>query len=253
MIRPLILAAVAILALSACGRPAPDGINDPYEPMNRRVHAFNRGVDARLVRPLSAGLKGNAGQGAGQGKAGATGPHLAGNGLTAIGNFGANLGLPVKVVNHLLQGRPAPAVRMTFRFAVNSTLGLAGLSDPATGDFALPEEDTDFGATLAAWGVAEGPYLELPLIGPSTARDATGRLVDLVIDPVGRAMNRDQRLIALGAKVVSKAGERARFGDSVDSILHESADSYAQTRLIWLEHRRHELGQQGDDIDPYAE
>lgn len=243
--RAVILAAAAALALTACGRPGPDGINDPYEPVNRQVHAFNRGVDARLVRPLSAGLKGGAGQGGG--------PHLAGNTLTAIGNFGANLGLPVKVVNHLLQGRPAPAVRMTFRFAVNSTLGLAGLRDPATGDFALPEEDTDFGATLAAWGVAEGPYLELPLIGPSTARDATGRVVDLAIDPVGRAMNRDQRLIALGAKVVSKAGERARFGDSVDSILHESADSYAQTRLIWLEHRRHELGQQGDEIDPYAE
>lgn len=78
-------------------------------------------------------------------------------------------------------------------------------------------------------------------------------MVDLVIDPMHAVLNRDQYLIGLGARVVSKAGERARFGDSVDSILHESADSYAQTRLIWLQHRRHELGEQGDEIDPYAE
>ncbi len=80
-----------------------------------------------------------------------------------------------------------------------------------------------------------------------------GRVVDLVIDPMRGWLNRDQYLIGMGARVASKAGERGRFGDSVDSILHESADSYAQTRLIWLQHRRHELGEEGEHIDPYAE
>lgn len=232
--------------LAACAGGGGDGaVDDPYEPMNRRVHAFNRGLDANLVKPLSAGMSGGDGAEKGAG--------VASHAVEAVGNFGENLALPGKAVNHLLQGKPAPAVRTTFRFLVNSSLGLAGFLDPAGKDFALPEEDTDFGQTLAVWGLGEGAYLELPLIGPSTERDAFGRLVDLVIDPTRQWLNRDEYLISLGTRVVSKAGERGRFSDTVDSILYESADSYAQTRLIWLQHRRHELGEEGDYIDPYAE
>lgn len=239
MKRTILLA--ALLGLAACQSTAPgQDVNDPFEPMNRKAHAFNVGFDQHVVKPLGSGMKGG-GDGFGS--------HV----LAGIGNFGSNLSQPGKAVNHLLQGRPEPAIKTTFRFLVNSTLGLAGVLDPATADFALPEQDTDFGQTLAVWGLGEGPYLELPLLGPSTLRDTTGRVVDLVIDPMHAVLNRDQYLIGLGARVASKAGERARFGDSVDSVLHESADSYAQTRLIWLQHRRHELGQQGDEIDPYAE
>ena len=236
----------AVFLLGACAPNRPeDGINDRYEPISRRVHDFNRRVDANLVKPLSAGLSG--------GKKSEKTQGVGSRAVEAAGNFGKNLALPGKAVNHLLQGKPAPAIRTTFRFFVNSTLGFAGILDPASKDFALPEEDTDFGQTLAVWGVGEGSYLELPLIGPSTERDAVGRLVDLVIDPTRQWLNRDQYLISLGTRVVSKAGERGRFSDSVDSILYGSADSYAQTRLIWLQHRRYELGQQGDYIDPYAE
>lgn len=221
-----------------------EGIHDPYEPMNRRVHAFNRGLDANLLRPMTQGMSSDDSK---------TGPGAGEKTVELVGNFGSNLSLPGKVVNHLLQGRPIPAVKNTFRFLVNSTLGVAGFFDPAGADFALPEQDTDFGETLAVWGVPEGAYLELPLIGPSTERDAAGRVVDLFTNPLNYRLNRDQRLIGFGARVVSKAGERGRFGDSIDSILHESADSYAQTRLIYLQHRRYELGEKGDEIDPYAE
>lgn len=241
------MTAALIAGLAACGAGTPPGgVSDPLEPMNRKVHAFNRGLDAKVVKPLSSGM--SAGPSAGGEKSG-----LAGRAVQGIGNFGSNLAQPGKAVNHLLQGRVEPALQTTFRFFVNSTLGLAGFLDPATADFALPEQDTDFGQTLAVWGMPEGAYLELPLVGPSNARDATGRVVDLVIDPMHGVLNLDQWLIGLGARVVSKAGERARFGDSVDSVLHESADSYTQTRLIWLQHRRHELGEQGEEIDPYAE
>lgn len=235
--------AAALSGLAACsGNPGPDGINDPYEPANRQVHAFNRGVDTRVVKPLSSGMS------SGEGGSGVTGVVLQG-----VGNFGSNLAEPGKALNHLLQGRVEPTVKTTFRFLVNSTLGIGGFLDPATADFALPEQDTDFGETLHVWGVPEGAYLELPLIGPSTERDAFGRVVDLVIDPMHSVLNLDQWLIGLGARIVSKASDRARFGDSVDSILYESADSYAQTRLIWLQHRRHELGEEGEEIDPYAD
>ena len=239
----LAIAALATLAACSAG-PAVEGVNDPYEPMNRQVHAFNRGLDARVVKPLTSGMASKQ-----PGKSRGVGSYA----LEGIGNFGSNLAQPGKALNHLLQGRVEPAVKTGFRFAVNTTLGLAGFLDPATADFALPEQDTDFGQTLAVWGVPEGAYLELPLLGPSTTRDAAGRVVDLVIDPMHEVLTLDQWLIGLGARAVSKAGERARFGDSVDSILHESADSYAQTRLIWIQHRRHELGQEGDEIDPYAE
>lgn len=243
------IALAAVLALAACqSAPREQEINDPLEPLNRRAHAFNVGLDQQVVKPLSASMAGGKG-GSSDGGQGGIGSHV----VTGLGNFGSNLAQPGKAVNHLLQGRPEPAIKTTFRFLVNSTLGLAGFLDPASADFALPEQDTDFGQTLAVWGVGEGPYLELPLLGPSTLRDSAGRVVDLVIDPMHSVLNRDQYAIGLGARAVSKAGERARFGDSVDSVLHESADSYAQTRLIWLQHRRHELGEQGDEIDPYAE
>lgn len=234
-----------VLGLAACqSAPGADGINDPFEPANRKAHAFNVGLDQHVVKPLSRALKDDQ-----PGAPAGIGGHL----VAGVGNFGSNLAQPGKAVNHLLQGRPQPAIKTTFRFLVNSTLGLGGFLDPATADFALPEQDTDFGQTLAVWGLGEGPYLELPLLGPSTLRDTTGRVVDLVIDPMHSVLNRDQYLIGLGARVVGKASERARFGDSIDSVLHDSADGYAQTRLIWLQHRRHELGQQGDEIDPYAE
>lgn len=243
----LFLVPVIAVCLSGCSQATgPDGINDPYEGVNRRVHAFNRGLDANVVKPLTDNNKND-------GHSGDDRRGAASYAVQGIGNFGSNLALPGKAANHLLQGKVAPAVRTTFRFAVNTTVGLGGFLDPATADFGLSEEDTDFGQTLATWGVGEGAYLELPLLGPSTERDTFGRVVDLVLDPLGPQMNRDQRLIGIGARILSKAGERAKYGDTVDSVLHESADSYAQTRLIWLQHRRFELGEEGEAIDPYAE
>ncbi|MFB9221411.1 VacJ family lipoprotein [Paracoccus cavernae] len=239
----------AVLALSACsGAPGPDAINDPYEGMNRRFHAFNAGLDSNVVKPVTSGFGSEK-----PAKSPDDKPGIGSLALQGVGNFGSNLSLPGKVVNHLLQGKPEPAIKNTFRFFVNTTLGLGGFLDPATADFALPENDTDFGETLAVWGVPEGAYLELPLIGPSTERDAFGKMVDLGIDPMRQWLNRDEYLIDLGARAASKVGQRARFGDTVDSVLYGSADSYAQTRLIYLQHRRHELGEEGEAIDPYAE
>lgn len=235
-----------IVTLAGCAaRPVNEGgiiINDPYEGMNRRVHAFNKGLDAKLLSPLADLAKGK------------DDPTTAGEpgAMDLVINMGSNLSLPGKMVNSLLQGRPGPAIHNMFRFAVNSTIGIAGMFDPAGSDFGLPEQDTDFGETLAVWGVPEGAYLELPALGPSTQRDAFGKVVDVVMDPVGRVLKTDrQKALAFGLRVGSKAGERARFGDTVDSVLHESADSYAQTRLIYLMHRRHDVGEERAEFDPY--
>ncbi|WP_299906040.1 VacJ family lipoprotein [uncultured Paracoccus sp.] len=240
------LAATLLIAGCAAQAPSdPEAVNDPFEAANRRVHAFNKGVDTTLIRPLTGGKEDEAVAGGAAGEAD-------GGAMDVLGNVGANLSLPGKVLNQILQGRPGPALKSTARFAVNSTLGLGGLHDPAGREFALTEVDTDFGETLHVWGVPEGAYLELPVLGPSTMRDATGKVVDLVIDPWDVWLDEDEYWASFAIRAASKAGERARFGDTVDSVLYESADSYSQLRLIYLMHRRHELSQGGASEDPYV-
>ena len=155
------LCLLAVTALTACG-PAPvaQGINDPYEQTNRSIHQVNVAVDRNVVRPVS---------------------RLFGDGegfvLRRAKNFAGNLSVPGTVVNNLLQLRITDAGQNTLRFAVNSTFGLAGLFDPA-GTLGVAPKPTDFGETLHVWGVGEGPYMELPLAGPSTARDTVGMVAD---------------------------------------------------------------------------
>lgn len=233
--------------LAGCAGGAGHGTTDPadpLEPVNRQVHAFNTGLDARVIKPLSGAIR------AGRGRDGAEGQPGA---MTLLSNFGSNLSQPGKALNFVMQGRPEPAVKTTFRFLVNSTFGLLGMFDPASADFALPEQDTDFGETLHVWGVGEGPYLVLPVLGPSNLRDATGKVVDMAIDPLGQVLTPAERRLGFGARMLSKAGDRGRFGSTVDQVLHESADGYAQMRLIYRQHRRYELKQEEDAIDPYAD
>lgn len=234
---PLAALSAAVL-LSACA-PGPRSADDPLEPVNRAVHGFNVAADRFVLRPAAV----------------VTGPVMRSPVGTAVSNFSDNLGTPQAVANHLLQARFADATHSAWRFAVNSTIGLAGLFDPATA-MGLEARDTDFGATLHSWGAAEGPFVMLPLKGPSNARDAVGEVVDLFTDPLETVLSDGQQEVATGAWVLSKVGDRARYLETVDSILYGSADSYAQTRLMYQQNRRFELGQEaGDDafIDPYED
>ena len=229
-------ALVVVALLSACAAPAPVPIpqNDPHEAANRRTHDFNRSVDKTLLRPMSRAYSPVA-----------TGPIGAG-----IDNFADNLSMPGAVLNKLLQGRIEDAAHNTVRFALNATLGLAGLFDPATA-MGVGERDTDFGETLHVWGAGEGAYMELPLLGPTTERDAVGMVVDAFADPLGNVLKPRYANAARLAKIGSKLGDRAQFSDSFDSILYDSADSYAQSRLLYLQNRRFELGQEAADEDAY--
>ncbi|EYD78368.1 Lipoprotein VacJ [Rubellimicrobium mesophilum DSM 19309] len=231
-------ALVFVLLSSAAGctvAPPETGINDPYEPFNRQVHAFNKSLDQAVLRPL-ARAGGHAPEGLGE----------------PVVNFAGNAGLPGTVVNNLLQGDIGGAATNTLRFLVNTTVGLAGLADPASA-IGLHEVETDFGATLARWGVPEGAYLELPVLGPSTERDATGRVVDLLLDPLDRLdrVPREMRDYALPAQLAEEAIDRARLGATFDDVLYGSADSYAQARLIYLQNRRFELGEDQASEDRY--
>lgn len=233
-------ACVLVAALAACAAPPPEPIpaNDPYEAQNRVMHDFNKGFDSGIVRPVSRVF------GEGQGPV-----------SDALSNAAANLRAPRSVVNMVLQARLADATHTTIRFAVNSTIGIGGLFDPATA-IGLDRRTSNFGETLHRWGVPEGDFIELPLASSSTARDAVGIVVDAVIDPVGWVLPDPYNWVARGVNIVSRVSDRARFGKVIDSILYESADSYAQTRLLYLQNRRFELGQEASDddfLDPYAD
>lgn len=236
------MSVVGVALLGACAAPAPLPVlqSDPHEAANRRTHALNQSIDKALVGPAARGA----------------GSVLSSPVGIGIENVAGNLSMPGAILNKTLQGNFEDAVHNTWRLVLNSTLGLGGLFDPASA-MGLTARKTDFGATMHTWGSGEGAYLVLPVLGPSTERDAFGTVVDAVIDPVGIVLKSPESYWARGIRLGSKLSDRARFGNTVDSILHESADSYAQTRLLYLQSRRFELGQEaGDDdafIDPYAD
>jgi len=230
---------IALIAVAGCTAPPATGINDPLEATNRRVHNFNKEIDRAVLKPLSRGFDNVA-----------EGPASRG-----ISNFSSNLGLPGAVANDLLQLKIDDAFVNTARFVMNTTFGVAGLFDVATPN-GLSEKPTDFGETLHVWGFPEGPFIELPFLSASTARDTTGMVVDFVFDPVNSVVPTPQRYVGTLANVVNRVGNRSRYSDLVDQVLYESEDSYAQTRLVYLQSRRQSLqgGLVDADLeDPYAE
>ena len=237
--RALLIAAALALPIAACA-PAPiaQGVNDPFEAQNRRVHAFNKGVDRAVLRPAASGY-------------GAVPEPV----REVARNFAGNLTQPRFVVNDIAQGEADDAVHNLFRFLLNSTLGVAGLFDPAA-SFGLAPRETGFGETLHVWGVGEGPYVELPLLGPSTARDAVGGVADIFLNPLPYALEDDAAAAARVAALSARLDQRLRFGESIDQVLYQSADSYAAARSLYLQNRRFKLGGDGADYletyeDPY--
>ena len=226
---------VIFVVLSACRVPLEDGISDPFEASNRQAHEINKSIDKNIIRPMA----------------------IVYGDITPIklqsvaNNMSMNFSLPRYSMNYILQGELKNASKSSMKFLVNSTLGVGGIYDFSS-QLGLTSEKTDFGETMAKWGFREGPYLEIFVLGPSNQRDGIGKVVDLVLDPVS--------LIGVGAKSVATAtsvafglSARSQFRESIDSILYESADSYAQSRLFFLQNRRYELGTNKAEhyIDPY--
>lgn len=236
----LVVGAVALLG--ACGHQPDPAVTraapyDPYEQSNRRNHDFNKSLDTAVLRPVSKGYS----------------AFMPDDLETAIGNFSTNLSLPGSMANNMLQGNGRGATEDFYRFLVNSTLGLGGLIDTAS-DLNMPaSNDADFGKTLYVWGVHEGPYVELPALGPSTSRAAVGRVVDLFTNPLDFVIEEPEVYYALGARGSRAMTSRGRYSDSIDSVLYDSADSYAATRNLYLQNRRYKVGSGGSDtyLDPY--
>jgi phospholipid-binding lipoprotein MlaA len=217
----LVLSA-AVLAGCATTAGAERDPRDPLEGMNRAVFSFNEGVDAVLLKPAAQVWQ-------------KVTPQFL---RTGVDNFFSNLGDLWSAANHLLQGKPVEAMGMTLRFGVNTTLGLAGLLDVA-GDAGLERQREDFGQTLGRWGLGPGPYLVLPLLGPSTVRDGAALPLDMVA--TSSRFLWDEPRDANGVRVLQLLNTRAGLLDASRALDEAALDKYILLRDGFLARRRNQV------------
>jgi len=195
---------------------------DPLEPVNRVVFEFNGYVDGLVLKPLANVYR----------------DALPTQVQDGVHNALKNLWSPVTVVNCILQLKPVEALETTLRFVINTIFGLLGIFDVAT-EMGIPVHDEDLGKTLAVWGAAEGPYLVLPILGPSNLRDTAGIIGDYFVDPynyLARHQWGDKYMqIRFAAWAISL---RARHEDTISSIEKTSFDHYATVRSMAQQYRR---------------
>jgi phospholipid-binding lipoprotein MlaA len=199
-------------------------VEDPFEGMNRRFYAIHQALDKAILRPLALGYS-----------------HATTGGLRkALHNFVTELSEPVVFGNDVLQLRVKRAATTVGRFVVNATVGFAGLFDPAA-KIGLPHHDNGFGTTLGRYGVKPGPYIFLPLIGPSDFRDIIGTGVDFYSDPVGRIHYPKRGYVLLGIGIVGGLDQRANAEADLQQIESMGTDSYATLRSLYMQTRQAEI------------
>jgi phospholipid-binding lipoprotein MlaA len=218
------LAAVLIALGSAGCATVPSNQNDPYEPTNRKIFALNESLDKNVMLPVAKFYSRAV-------------PWPARDGTH---NFLANLDVPVTFANDVLQGEASRAADSFGRFVINSSVGIGGLIDVA-GKAGVEEHKSDFGETLGVYGVGEGPYLVLPMLGPSNPRDALGYGVDIVMDPSTWISWRSSIFYKLGRDAVKIVDERAQNIETIAEIERTSVDVYATERSLYRQHREAEI------------
>ncbi|MCE2830565.1 MAG: VacJ family lipoprotein [Oxalobacteraceae bacterium] len=207
------------LCLSACATPMAERSDprDPYENLNRKVFVVNQVFDQVLLKPVAKGYSNYA-------------PDFI---QTTIGNFFGNLADVWTAVNNFLQGKPREGIQDTGRVAVNTLFGVAGLADVAT-KLGLPKHQEDFGQTLGVWGVKPGPYVMLPLFGPSTMRDALAKPLDLYADPLNLSTSAD---VEYSLRAMRLVDDRARLLPTTDMIEKVALDPYQFVRDAHFQQR----------------
>jgi phospholipid-binding lipoprotein MlaA len=242
---PGLLACFTLLALALPGcatRPPaddPDAIADyeqtadPLEPTNRVFYAVNNGLDTVILRPAALAYR----------------YVFPGPVRQGVHNVLSNLGTPVQLANDMLEGKPRRAGDTTMRFVINSTVGVLGIFDVAK-EWGYPEHDADFGMTMALWGVPEGPFLFLPVLGPTDPRDAAGFGADIALDPftwIGRPHDTGLTIFKWTRYGLNAVDSRERVLDAVDQIKKTALDPYATFRSLYRQHRRAQIEQLRND------
>jgi phospholipid-binding lipoprotein MlaA len=215
-------AVLALALLQGCATGPNANPSDPLEPFNRTMFNFNDGVDRAVVKPVATVYRDVT-------------PQLVRTGVT---NFFGNISDVWSTVNNLLQGKGQAATESFFRVTTNTLWGLGGIFDVAS-DLKIPKHTEDFGQTMGVWGVGSGPYLVLPLLGPSSARDSVGSLVDYQGDLVSRIDNVPARNSLTTLRLVNARANLLGAGDVLDQA---ALDKYSFTREIYLQRRRSLIG-----------
>lgn len=227
----IVLAASLLTACASAPTDDPEAlaeyneINDPLEPVNRVMFEFNRGVDTLFLRPAGTFYKAM------------MPPPL----QELVHNFLNNLKSPVILLNDVLQGEGTRAGDTLARFAINTTVGVLGFGDPAT-KMGFSRHGEDFGQTMGVYGMGEGPYLVLPIFGPSNPRDAVGKVVDTLTDPIWHwAQNTHREYIPIDRAVAEAIDFRSQNMTEIDDLERTSLDYYAAVRSLYRQIRTHQI------------
>lgn len=217
--------AVMVACVAACASSATEQheYDDPFEGYNRAMFSFNYQVDKYVIKPVAEGYRA------------VTTPFI----RERISSVIDNLKEPVSAGNHLLQADPEASVKSLSRFVINSTLGLVGMFDVAEG-WGLPKDKTTFNETFAKWCIPQGPFIVLPLLGPSTPRAATGMALDFVFDPVYWATYPDANVpdkASWGYAIAQGITAREAALDILDDLERNSVDFYATMRSAYLQNQ----------------
>ncbi len=205
--------------IGGCASSAPPGEYDPFEPMNREIFAFNHALDNRAALPAATFYKNTIPEDA----------------RTGVHNFMSNLTLPVTFANDLLQGEMTNAGYAVCRVTVNSTLGIGGVLDPASG-FGCQYHDEDFGQTLGVYSVPGGPYLVLPLLGASLPRDLAGKLVvDGYFNPLSYLKYDGKFYVNLGQNGIKLVDQRSHAVSMLREVERNSIDYYSAMRGLYIQ------------------
>ena len=217
--------AVMVACVAACSSSATEHheYDDPVEGYNRAMFSFNYQVDKYVIKPVAEGYRA------------VTTPFI----RERISSVIDNLKEPISAGNHLLQADPEASVKSLSRFVINSTLGLVGMFDVAEG-WGLPKDKTTFNETFAKWCIPQGPFIVLPLLGPSTPRAATGMALDFVFDPVYWATYQDANVhdkASWGYAIAQGITVREAALDTLDDLERNSVDFYATMRSAYLQNQ----------------
>ncbi len=224
---PAALGPVSVLAvamLAGCASVNAQYPEDPYENFNRQMFAFNDGVDRAVFEPVSKGYRA------------ITNEPIRGG----VRNFLGNLGEPVTFANEVLQGKMGNAAGTVGRFVINTTIGIAGIFNPA-GAMGIERTDEDFGQTLGTWGVGEGPYLVLPFLGSTNPRDLVGLGADIAMDPINYAEFDGADAARIAVPAANGLAVREELIETVETMRNQ-VDPYTTARRFYDRSRAAAIG-----------
>jgi len=195
---------------------------DPWESFNRPIFDFNVGFDRHIAKPFISAYD-----------------VIPVEGRHAFGNFLSNLGEPLNCIHGILQLDPGAAFTSLWRFILNTTFGLGGIRDFAREEAGLHKYEENLGKTLGVWGAPTGPYVVLPILGPSSVRDTSGKVGDWFLDPVGWE---ETTWMSVGQAVADGVDARDRNAGIIEHLYYDSLDPYSATRSAYQQHEAFKSG-----------